>query len=52
MVINLHQVLPFWLSKDVLLYVIKNKLQYKISDDVAIGNLLFNKFYTNKIPFR
>ena len=44
----------FWLSKDVLLYVIenKNKLQYNIIDDVAIGNLLFNKFYTDAITFR
>ena len=44
----------FWLSKDVLLYVIenKNKLQYNIIDDVAIGNLLFNKFYNDSITFR
>ncbi len=44
----------FWLSKDVLLYLIKNKnkLQYNIIDDVAIGNLLFNKFYNDSITFR
>jgi hypothetical protein len=44
----------FWLSKDILLYVIenKNKLNYNISDDVAIGHLLFNKFYTNIITSR
>ena len=31
----------FWLSKDILLYLIENKhkLQYNIIDDVAIGNL-------------
>lgn len=44
----------FWLSKDILLYLIENKhkLQYNIIDDVAIGNLLFSKFYTNEITSR
>lgn len=44
----------FWLSKDILLYLIENKhkLQYNKIDDVAIGNLLFSKFYTNAITSR
>ena len=50
MVINLY----FGFLKMFFLYVIenKNKLQYNIIDDVAIGNLLFNKFYTDAITFR
>ena len=43
-----------WFSKDILLYLIENKknLQYNILDDVAIGNLLFSKFYKDYITSR
>lgn len=43
-----------WLSKDVLFYLLQNKtkLNYKIIDDVAISNLLFNKYYKNLINIR
>lgn len=36
-----------WLSKDTVLYLInnKNKLQYSIPDDVAIGKILTNIFF-------
>jgi hypothetical protein len=44
----------FWLSKDIILYLIENKkkLEYEIIDDVGIGNLLFSKFYKDDITSR
>jgi hypothetical protein len=43
-----------WFSKDTLLYLIQNKkeLQYTIMDDLAIGELLFSKFYKDDITSR
>jgi len=40
-----------WLSKNVLFYLLQNetKLNYKIIDDVAISNILFNKYYKNLV---
>ena len=41
-----------WLSNDVITYIIlnKDKLNYRKIDDVAIGNLLKNKFNKTNLP--